>query len=212
MENPDDSLATRASLLERLRDWDDQAGWREFFDRYWRLIYNVARKAGLQNAEAQDIVQETLLSVARKLPGFRYDPSLGSFKGWLLLIVRSRITDFRRRRTVRPPLDATPENGDGRDTAFIERLPAEDAAGMEAVWQEEWERNLLEGALAKVKATVAARQFLVFQMTTAQGLPVSTVARTLGINAAQVYLARHRVARAIRNEVDRLRRLQEKGP
>ena len=59
---------------------------------------------------------------------------------------------------------------------------------------------------------MAARQFLVFQMTTSQGLPVSTVARTLGINAAQVYLARHRVGRAIRNEVDRLRRLQEKGP
>jgi RNA polymerase sigma-70 factor (ECF subfamily) len=95
MENPEDSLVTRASLLGRLRDWDDQTGWREFFDRYSRQIYNVARKAGLPDAEAQHLVQGTLLSITRKLPGLRYDPSLGSLKGWLLIIVRSRITDFR---------------------------------------------------------------------------------------------------------------------
>ena len=211
MNPSEDSLATRASLLERLRDWDDQAGWREFFERYWRLVYNVARKAGLADAEAQDIVQETLLSVAKKMPGFQYDPALGSFKGWLLLIVRSRIVDHRRRRAVRPPLDATPGTEEDRDTAFIERLPASGGDDMDRVWQEEWERSILDSALERVKATVAARQYLVFQMTTAQGLSASTVARSLGINVAQVYLARHRVARAVKAEVEKLRRRQEKG-
>lgn len=211
MNPSEDSLATRASLLERLRDWDDQAGWREFFERYWRLVYNVARKAGLADAEAQDIVQETLLSVAKKMPGFRYDPTLGSFKGWLLLIVRSRIVDHRRRRAARPQLEGTPASDDDRDTAFIERLPASEGDDMDRVWQEEWERSILDTALERVKATVAARQFLVFQMTTAQGIPASAVARSLGLNVAQVYLARHRVARAIRSEVEKLRRREEKG-
>ena len=57
----------RASLLGRLKDWEDQTSWREFFDTYWRLIYTVARKAGLTAAEAQDVVQDTSLVVAKKL-------------------------------------------------------------------------------------------------------------------------------------------------
>ncbi len=210
MDAPDDSLATRASLLSRLRNWEDQAGWREFFDRYWRLIYNVARKAGLADAEAQDIVQETLLSVARKMPGFHYNPALGSFKSWLLLIVRSRITDQWRRRAVRPPLDAGPESEEG--TARLDRIPASGDGNLEQVWQDEWERTLLESALERVKSRVAARQFLVFQMATFQGIPAGTIARTLGINVAQVYLARHRVGSALKTEAARLRREQESGP
>ncbi len=62
-----ESLSTRWSLLTRLKNWDDQESWKEFFDTYWRLIYNVAIKAGLSDAEAQDVVQETVLTVAEKL-------------------------------------------------------------------------------------------------------------------------------------------------
>ncbi|PYJ97103.1 MAG: hypothetical protein DME23_17310, partial [Verrucomicrobia bacterium] len=76
----DDSIATRASLLDRLKDREDQASWQEFFDTYWLLIYRVAKKAGLTDAEAQDIVQETVMAMANKLPGFIYDPKVCSFK------------------------------------------------------------------------------------------------------------------------------------
>ena len=62
--NPEATIATRASLLVRLKDREDQASWQEFFDTYWRLIYSVATKAGLNDAEAQDVVQETVISVA----------------------------------------------------------------------------------------------------------------------------------------------------
>jgi RNA polymerase sigma-70 factor (ECF subfamily) len=73
-------IPTRQSLLSRLRNWDDRESWREFFDTYGELIYALARKAGLSNAESQDVVQETLISVAKEMPGFKYDPALGSFK------------------------------------------------------------------------------------------------------------------------------------
>ena len=205
-----DSLATRASLLSQLRNWEDQAGWREFFDRYWRRIYNVARKAGLADAEAQDIVQETLLSVARKMPGSHYDPALGSFKSWLLLIVRSRITDPWRRRAVRPPFNAGPEPEEGK--ARLGRIPATVDGNLEHVWQEGWERTLLVSALERAKSRVVARQFLVFEMAPLQGIPAGTIARTLGIHIAQVYLARHRVGSVQKTEVTRLRREQESGP
>ena len=93
----DSLLPTRQSLLSRLRDWQDQDGWREFFDSYWRLIYNVARKSGLADAEAQDVVQTTFIYLARRMPRFHYDRARGSFKSWLRVVTRSRISVYRRR-------------------------------------------------------------------------------------------------------------------
>src|SRR5262245_1245740 len=95
-----ESLHTRASLLGRLADLGDSSSWREFFDTYWGLIYGVARKAGLPDPDAQDVVQDTMACVAQQMPTFRYDPAKGSFKAWLLNLTRWRIVDHvRKRRT-----------------------------------------------------------------------------------------------------------------
>jgi len=94
----DEFIPTRHSLLQRLKNWEDQSSWRDFFDTYWKLIYSFARRAGLSEPEAQDIVQETVLSVARGIQGFNYDPSIGSFKSWLMQITRRRIGDQLRKR------------------------------------------------------------------------------------------------------------------
>src|SRR5437867_8687693 len=96
--NADHWLATRRSLLARLKDADDHAGWQQFFDGYGKLIYGVALKSGLTEAEAQDALQETAIAVARHIPEFRYDPAKCSFKTWLLLLMRQRIVhQFRKR-------------------------------------------------------------------------------------------------------------------
>src|SRR2546427_11861598 len=93
----DDSLLTRRTLLSRLRNLDDQESWRTFFDLYWRLLYNVARKSGLDDPSAQEIVQETVIGVARKMPEVHYDPARGTFRQWVLRIARRAITaDIRR--------------------------------------------------------------------------------------------------------------------
>jgi RNA polymerase sigma-70 factor (ECF subfamily) len=92
----DDLLPTRPSLLGRLKDWRDDRSWQEFFDIYWRLIYGVARKAGLSSSEADEVVQETMLTVAKKMKDFRYDPARGSFKGWLLQLTGWRIASPRQ--------------------------------------------------------------------------------------------------------------------
>ena len=84
MKEITDFIPTRQSLLSRLKDWDDHESWRVFFETYWKLIYNAAIKAGLADAEAQDVVQETVISVMKSMPGFEYDAQHGSFKGWLL--------------------------------------------------------------------------------------------------------------------------------
>src|SRR3954447_18016517 len=93
----EDFIPTRASLISRLKNWDDQESWKDFFDTYWRMLYSVARRAGLNESEGQDVVQEAIVSVAKQMPNFRYDPSLGSFKSFLMLIIRRRIVDFLRK-------------------------------------------------------------------------------------------------------------------
>ena len=95
----DDFIPTRHSLLSRLKDWGDQESWRDFFDTYWKLIYGVAIKAGLSGVEAQEVVQETVIAVAKKIHDFKTDPAFGSFKAWLLHLTRWRIADqFRKRQ------------------------------------------------------------------------------------------------------------------
>ncbi len=208
VEPPDELLPTRQTLLARLRDWNDQEGWREFFDTYWRLIFNVARQAGLSEPEAQDVVQETLLAVAKKMPDFRYDPAKGSFKAWLLLNVRSRIAEHWRRRLRRDRHQAEPPTEDGRDTTFLQRVPDERDADLDALWQKEWESNVLRTALERTKAKVSARQFLIFDLAVLKETPLAKITRTLGVNVAQVYLAKHRVGKVFKAELERLRSLE----
>src|SRR5438105_2439540 len=98
MNDTDELIPTRESLLSRLKDLDDAASWREFFDLYWKLIYNTARRAGLNDSEAEDVVQETLITISKKIGEFRYDPHRGSFKSWLLNTTKWRIQDQFRKR------------------------------------------------------------------------------------------------------------------
>jgi RNA polymerase sigma-70 factor (ECF subfamily) len=191
-------------LLTRLKDWGDQAGWQEFFDTYWRLIYSVAVKAGLTDAEAQEVVQETFLEVAKKMPGFRYDPALGSFKGWLLHTTQWKISaQFKRRRRERREIHLPEDNGTA--TRALEQLADPISLDWDKVWEAEWERTLLDAALEKVKLRVSPAQFEIFYLHVLKERPVKEVAATLEVSAGQVYLARHRVGRLLKSEIRRLR-------
>ena len=208
---PEDSLLpTRESLLGRLRDWEDQEGWQDFFETYWRLIYRVARKSGLNDAEAQDIVQETLVAVARKMPGFRYDPARGSYKGWLLVNVRSRLSEhWRRTATARRRMEPLGNGeGDNTDSGFLDRAGEPDAPELERLWQTEWEQNLVAAAASRVKSKVSSKQFLLYDLAVLKGEPPGAIAHSLNVSIAQVYLARHRVGRLMQAELNRLRRAE----
>ncbi len=205
----DSLLPTRQSLLSRLRDWQDQAGWREFFDTYWRLIYNVARKSGLADAEAQDVVQNTFIYLARRMPHFHYDRARGSFKSWLRVVTRSRIHVFWRGQKADTKLVHEPlQDATSKDVEDIAQ-PDASADALDEVWQREWEENLMNTALRRVRAKVSSQQLLIFRLSTLGELPLPQVAKKLGVNLAQVYLARHRVGRLIKAEVLRLRKETE---
>lgn len=204
----DSLLPTRQSLLSRLRDWRDDDGWREFFDTYWRLIYRVARQAGLDDTTAQDVVQNTFIYLARRMPKFRYDPERGSFKAWLCRVTRSRISVFRRRAEAKePPLPDLALEADDAPVWEAVADPAGDA--VDEIWQREWEDNLVKAALRRIGAKVSAQQLMIFELAALGEVPLKQVARKLGVSLMQVYLARHRVGKLFKAEVLRLRRETE---
>ena len=165
---------------------------------YWRLLYNVARKSGLSDSEAQDVVQETVIAVARKMPEFRYDPAKGSFKQWLLLITRRRIHDqLRRLYRSAPTADARGEEPGGRAEDLPSTEPAPDAQ-IAAAWEEEWRENVFCAALTRVRQRANPKHYQVFDYCVLQNMRAPEVARMLGLNAAQVYLARHRISLAVK--------------
>lgn len=193
-------LATRRSLVERLGDWNDRARWQQFFDSYWRLIHGTARKAGLTEAEAQEVVQETLITVAKKIGKLKYDPALGSFKGWLLHITRWRIADqFRKRR----PDAAQPSRTDHDEarTRTIDRIADPAGLDLDAVWDDEWRKNVMKGAVARVKRKVDAKQYQIFDCYVFKQWSAQKVAAELRVNIAQVYLVKHRVAALLKKEI-----------
>lgn len=193
-------MATRWSLLSRLKDVQDEASWQDFFDTYWKLIYGVALRAGLNDAAAQDVVQETILTVMRNLPEFKTDPAAGSFKGWLLQIVRWRVADQFRRRQRRERRLVSVATGTGA-TPILERIPDPAGFDLERVWDEEWEKNLVDLALQRVKSKVGGKLYQMFDLYAVKRWPVREVARALRTTVGHVYVAKHRVSALVRKEI-----------
>jgi len=194
-------IPTRTTLLMRLKDWQDHSGWQDFFDTYWNLIYGVALKGGLTPAEAEDAVQETMISVAKHMPGFKYDPAIGSFKGWLLTMTRWRITDQLRKRGPQGSQEeaATDEVALQRDAVAL-------GSELEKLWDAEWEANLLKVALSRAKRRLDPRQYQIFDFYVNKEWSPEKIARIYEIPVGQVYLAKHRVTETIRHEVERLKK------
>lgn len=206
LQKPKDSHAkgewspTRSSLLERLRIWNDHGSWFQFFETYWKLIYTVARQAGLSDTEAQDAVQETVITVSKKIEHFRYDRQKGTFKGWLLNIARWRIADqFRKRQ----PQQAMPRitDTDNSHASMLDQAADQSNDPLQRIWDEEWHKNLMDAAITRVKRQVDPKQFQIFDCYVLQGWTPSQVARELKVSQGRVYLAKHRVGILIKREI-----------
>ncbi len=193
----EDSIPTRYSLLSRMQDREDQDSWKDFFDTYWRLIYSFAMKSGLTDAEAQDVVQETVISVAKDIQKFKRDRTLGTFKGWLRNLTRWRIADQLRKRTRSIPA--------GSSSSILSPGPDETAspvnAELEVIWEADWQSNLLEAAMERVKPRVKEEHYQIFDLNVIRQWPAGKVAQTLGVNIGMVYLAKHRVMALIKKEI-----------
>ena len=199
----DSLIPTRHSLLRRLKDSEDHASWEDFFATYSKLIYNVGIKAGLTHAEAQDAVQETVMTVAKKIKDFQIDPARGSFKAWLLQTTRWRIADQFRKRPP-PAAHHTMSPDETSQTPTAERIPDPASLDLDAVWDEDWKQNLREAAMTKLKTEVDPEQFQMFDLHVLKQWPAAKVAQKMEVKLAKVYFAKYKVSRLLKKEIRRL--------
>lgn len=191
-------IPTRDTLLSRLKDWRDDDSWQDFFNTYWKLVYGVALKSGLTEEEARDVVQETVITVARRIPEFRYDPEVCSFKTWLLNLTRWRIVDQVRKRGPKGKV-AQPATDTSR-IAALERVPDPSHVDLDSMWDREWEQQILETAIQRVKRKVNPEHYQIFHLCVFKEWPVKKVADELGVSAARVYLVKHRIGALLKKE------------
>jgi RNA polymerase sigma factor (sigma-70 family) len=195
---PVDYNRTRTTLVIGLKDLEDQRIWNRFFDSYWKLIYNAAIQAGLKDADAQEVVQETVISVTKNIKDFDYDRSKGSFKGWLMKTTKWKIMDQFRKIQKKNNRECS------GPSELLENLSTE-LPEVEKYWENNWQQELLQSALEKVKEQVKPIYFQVYDMLIRKEMKPKEVSSALGIKTNQVYLAKHRVAEALKeiiNEMD----------
>ena len=196
MSDDHDIIPTRQSLLSRLRDWNDGASWQEFFDTYWKLIFRTARGAGLGMTEAEEVAQDTLISVSKAIPTFRYDPKRGTFKAWLrtatIWRIRDRLRKEQNQRTI--PLELCTEYGIS--------ATAEDPIARN--WDSDWQMSLKNAAIERVKKKVPPKQFQIFDLAFVKEWPTERIAQTFNVRPGYVYLVKFRVKTQLKLELRKL--------
>jgi RNA polymerase sigma-70 factor (ECF subfamily) len=195
--NDETNLRTSASLLQRVRqEPDDQAAWAAFVARYGPCILAWCRRWQLQESDASDVTQEVLLQLVDKLRRFQYDPGR-SFRAWLKTIVHHAWQDFLERRR-RAGL------GSG-DSAVWERLDSVEARdNLEQQLQDVFDREVLEEAMERVRQRVAPHTWEAFRLMTFEGLSGPEVAPRVGMQVTMVYVARSKVQKMLREEIEAL--------
>lgn len=192
-------LDTRATLLLRIRDLKDRTAWSEFVELYTPLLYSYAIKAGLQDADAADVAQESMCDVVRSIRSFEYDASKGSFRGWLLTVTRNRI-----RKRMSHAQRRSAGSGDTAVYQLLQAQPQESEDAIDNAWQREYELRLFHWAAQRVRPEFRDTTWQAFWSTTVENIAIEQVATRLGLSVGAVYIARSRVLARLRIVVSEL--------
>jgi RNA polymerase sigma-70 factor (ECF subfamily) len=179
---------TSVSLLQRLRRPDSPEAWARFVELYTPLLYYWARQAGLADADAADVVQDILMTLLQRLPGFEYDPGQ-SFRNWLCAITRNKCREHFRRREVRQA-EPLSEQADSR-----QQDPADTIA------EGDYRSYVLSRALTLMQQEFEPVTWRACWEHVVQGRPAQEVAVDLDVTVNSVYLAKSRVLRRLRQEL-----------
>src|SRR5690606_32259662 len=186
---------TRASLLARLASTDDRATWLEFFDRYGTLLHGYARSRGLQAVDADDVVQDVLLSLMRVMPGFRYDPARGRFRSYLRTVTARAVSAKIRQN---------------RPAAALRDLETTDPAltcdDDDQIWEEEWRRYHVRRAMRVVEREFCERDRRAFTRYAVNGCSPERTAEELDMSVDQVYQAKSRILKRLSTLIEARRR------
>jgi RNA polymerase sigma-70 factor (ECF subfamily) len=191
---------TRVTLLARLRDPGNAEAWREFVHLYGPVIYRFARQRGLQDADAADLMQDVLRSVARHVGELEYDRRKGTFRGWLYTITRNKIYNFLLAQRRRPRA-----SGDDNHQERLDTAPARETSDSpDAQWEREYQRQLSWQAMERVRHEFQPNTWQAFWLTAVEGQAAAAVGEQLKMSPGAVYVAKCRVLARLREEVQRL--------
>jgi RNA polymerase sigma-70 factor (ECF subfamily) len=192
----DELPGTRHSLIVKLRDPANSAEWSEFVALYEPLVYRLAHRKGLQDADAQDLCQEVFRAVARAVD--RWDPARGQFRAWLSQIARNLLINFLTRGRNQP-------RGSG-GTSMQELLDAQPASdpSATALFEAEYERQLFRWAAEDIRGEFAPATWQSFWMTAVEDRKPADAAQSLGLSVGAVYVARSRVLARLKKRIEQL--------
>jgi RNA polymerase sigma factor (sigma-70 family) len=189
---------TRPSLLVRLRAPRDERAWEEFVAIYGPLVERLARRSGLQEADAQDLVQDVFRAVAGAIDRWNPDPKRGSFRGWLFRIARNLMLNPLAQRRRQP-------RGHG-ETALKPLLEAQPGPSADdtALFETEYRRQVFQWAVEQIKDEFQETTWQAFWRTAVEQAPAKNVAESLGMSVKAVYVARNRVMARLKRTVERV--------
>lgn len=189
---------TSPTLLGRLRAQpENQTAWNHFVERYGSMIQGWCRRWGLQPSDAEDVTQNVLLQLAKQMSQFQLDP-LGSFRAWLKTITYRAWCDFLKDRGKRD------DKASGGSTVLqvLGTLEAKD--DLIHQMEEQWNRELLQQAMQRVRQRVQEHTWEVFRLMNQEGLSGPEVAKRLNMKVGAVWVAKSKVQKMIYEEVQRL--------
>lgn len=200
----DDSPLTRASLLVRLRDGTNHLAWQEFIALYSPVVYGFARKRGLQDADAADLMQDVMRSISTAIGRLDYDRNQGTFRGWLFTITRNKIFNHLSARRIRPQA-----SGDSTTSRLLDSQPDPDSADGADTWEMEYQRRLASLAMERIQSEFQAKTWRAFWLTAVEGRAVAEVAKEVDLSPGAIYVAKSRVLARLKDEVEAMRRQED---
>ena len=198
----DESPLTRASLLVQLRTGSNHIAWQEFVKLYGPVIYGFARKRGLQDADAADLMQDVMRSVSAAIGRLDYDRQQGTFRGWLFTITRNKIFNFLSARRIRPQ-----GSGDSATNQLLNSHPDEEDGS--TVWEMEYQRRLASLAMEQIKSEFQDNTWRAFWLTSVEGASAAEVSKQLGLSTGAIYVAKSRVLARLKEAVETIRQQED---